>query len=84
MPARTSTPDAADLRRELGYITEEALAGLLGITVPTLRNRAAAGSLPPRYKLGRESVYRLAEVESFIKRRRVARGAPDPTRPSAA
>ena len=75
MPARTSTPDSADLRRELGYITEEALAGLLGITVPTLRNRAAAGSLPPRYKLGRESVYQLAEVESFIKRRRVARAA---------
>lgn len=73
MPAKPSTPDTAELRRKLGYITEESLAGLLGVTVPTLRNRAAAGSLPPRYKLGRESVYRLAEVESFIKRRRVAR-----------
>ena len=81
MPARTSTPDAADLRRQLGYITEEALAGLLGVTVSTLRNRATAGSVPPRYKLGNESVYRLAEVESFIKRRRVAPGAPD--RPGA-
>ncbi|HEV2037113.1 MAG TPA: hypothetical protein VGQ96_00790 [Candidatus Eremiobacteraceae bacterium] len=75
MPAKTSTPDAAELRRELGYITEDSLAGLLGITTATLRNRAAAGSLPPRYKLGRESVYRLAEVESFIKRRRVTRAA---------
>ena len=75
MPARTSTTDTAELRLKLGYITEEALASLLDITVPTLRNRAAAGSLPPRYKLGRASVYRLAEVESFIKRRRVTHEA---------
>jgi predicted DNA-binding transcriptional regulator AlpA len=73
MPARTSTPDATELRRELGYISEEALAGLLGVTVPTLRNRAAAGTLPPKYKLGRASVYRLAEVEAFIRRRRINR-----------
>jgi len=67
--------DVAALRRELGYIAESTFASLLGIEVPTLRNRVAAGTVPPPYKLGREKVFKLAEVEGWIKRRRVTREA---------
>jgi predicted DNA-binding transcriptional regulator AlpA len=65
--------DAVALRRELGYIDEKATAGVIGVTVPTLRNRSSAGTAPPRYKLGKNSVYKVAEVQAFISRRRVAK-----------
>jgi predicted DNA-binding transcriptional regulator AlpA len=75
MQSATQQPDAAALRRQLGYITAEELFALLGIALGTGRNRQSAGSLPPHYKIGREKLYKLAEVEAWIKRRRVTRAA---------
>lgn len=68
-------PDAAALRRQLGFITDAELFALFGIAPGTGRNRQSAGSLPPHYKIGREKLYKLAEVEAWIKRRRVVRVA---------
>lgn len=65
--------DAAPLRRELGYITESELFALLDIAPGTGRNRQAAGTLPPHYKLGNQKLYKVPEVESWIRRHRVAR-----------
>jgi predicted DNA-binding transcriptional regulator AlpA len=67
--------DAASLRRELGYITDDELYGLLGISQGTGRNRQSAGRLPPHYKIGREKLFKLSEVEAWIRRRRVQRAA---------
>lgn len=58
------------LREHLGYIDERATAGIIGITVPTLRNRQAAGAAPPHYKIGREKLFRLDEVDAWIRRAR--------------
>ena len=71
---QVSAPDAAAaLRRELGYITNRELFALLGIGQGTGRNRQSAGSLPPHYKIGRDKLYKLVEVERWIARRRVQR-----------
>lgn len=67
------TAAAASLREKLGYIDEQALFGLFDITWGTGRNRQSAGSLPPHYKVGREKLYKLSEVDAWIKRRRVTR-----------
>lgn len=67
--------DAAPLRERLNIITEDELFALLKIAPGTGRNRQSAGQLPPHYKLGREKVYKLAEVDAWLKRRRVARTA---------
>jgi predicted DNA-binding transcriptional regulator AlpA len=75
MESATQQPDAAALRRQLGYITDVELFALLGIATGTGRNRQCAGSLPPHYKIGRDKLYKLAEVEAWIKRRRVTRAA---------
>jgi len=75
MQSTTQVPDAAALRRDLGYITEVEFCALVGISVPTARNRQSAGSLPPHYRLGSKKLYKLSEVEAWIRRRRVARVA---------
>jgi hypothetical protein len=67
--------EGAALREKLGYIDEEQLFRLLKIAPGTGRNRQSAGSLPAHYKVGREKLYKLSEVEAWIKRRRVARAA---------
>ena len=66
-------PDAAALRERIGVITEDELFALLRIAAGTGRNRQSAGSLPPHYKVGREKLYKLAEVDAWINRRRVTR-----------
>jgi len=67
--------DAESLREQLGYIDEDAFFDLIGVTKGTGRNRQSAGTLPPHYKIGKKKLYRLAEVEAWIRRRRVARNA---------
>jgi hypothetical protein len=59
----------------LGFIGEAQLFNLLGISTGTGRNRQSAGTLPPHYKVGREKLYKVAEVEAWIGRRRVSRAA---------
>jgi hypothetical protein len=56
--------DPAALRRQLGYITDVELFALLRITTGTGRNRQVAGTLPPFYKVGREKLFKLAEVDA--------------------
>lgn len=63
----------AQLREQLGVITEEELRALLNIAPGTLRNRQNAGSLPPHYKVGREKFYEIAEVKAWMRRQRVTR-----------
>lgn len=63
------------LRAHLGYISESEFFSLIGIAKGTGRNRQSAGTLPPHYKLGREKLYKLSEVEAWIIRRRVTRAA---------
>lgn len=75
MPNETQQTDAAALRRQLGYITDVELFALLGIGAGTGRNRQSAGTLPPHYKIGKEKLYKLVEVERWIARRRVQRSA---------
>ena len=76
MQSTTQFPDAAALRRDLGFITDAELRALLGLEIGTARNRQSAGSLPPHYKIGRDKLYKLTEVEAWIRRRRVIPGAP--------
>jgi hypothetical protein len=70
-----SPRDSSELRARLGMITEAELFALLNIATGTGRNRQSAGSLPPHYKTGKEKLYKLAEVEAWIARRRVSRAA---------
>lgn len=56
------------LLRELGFLPEEALAGLLRVSPKTLRNRR---DLPVRHKLGRRCVYKVADVQAWMARRAV-------------
>ena len=71
MQSTAQVPDSAALRRELGFITEAEFCALVGISVPTARNRQSKGTLPPHYRLGSNKLYKLAEVEAWIRRRRV-------------
>ncbi len=83
MANKSTQSRAADLRHELGYVEEIVVAALIGITIQTLRNRASSGTLPRRYKLGKQSVYRLADIDAWIARRGVDRGAKRESRAAA-
>jgi predicted DNA-binding transcriptional regulator AlpA len=75
MPHKAQSPKIAELRAKLEFITEAELGGLLCNSIGRLRNRQAAGDLPPRYKVGRDKLYKLSEVEAWISRRRVSRAS---------
>lgn len=79
---RGSAARARELRKDLGYISEDDFRALLGVTLETFQNRRYAGDLPPVHKLGREKLYRIVDVEAWIARHRVAR--PDQARQAAA
>ena len=66
--------DVRALRDRLNLMTENELFALLGIAPGTGKNRQSAGSLPPRYKYGRGSYYRVEEVDAWLRRQRVERG----------
>jgi hypothetical protein len=70
-----TTAPAAALRAKLGFVTEQEVAQLFGITVLTARNRQRLGNFPAVYKVGHERLYRAAEVEAWIRRCRVAKAA---------
>lgn len=61
---------AATLRAAMGMVTESEVCALLGITLGTARNRQSAGDFPPHYSVGQAKLFKLAEVEAWIKRRR--------------
>ena len=54
-----------DLLKHFGLITEEQLAALLGITVPTLRNKPR-DKLPEFTKKGRRRLFWEASVREFL------------------
>jgi hypothetical protein len=72
-PARRQ--EAKARRRELGYYNEDEYRVLLGITLGRFRNKESAGELAPCSKVGREKLYRISDVEAWIARHRVQRGA---------
>lgn len=55
----------SDVLKRLGYISEADLAELLGITVPSLRNRPRS-KLPPFVKDGRRKLFKEEAVRSFL------------------
>lgn len=67
----TKSPGAESLRSQLGYINEDDFFALIGVTKGTGRNRQSAGTFPAHYKIGKQKLYRLSEVEAWIRRRRV-------------
>ncbi len=71
MAARSTskTKERAATLERLGYMAEERLATMLEIKVVSLRNRR---DLPTRHKLGKHSVYRIADVQAWMARRAVA------------
>jgi predicted DNA-binding transcriptional regulator AlpA len=81
---RDAATRARELRKDLGYISEEDFRALLGVTLDTFQNRQYKGGLPPAYKLGREKFFRLTEVEAWIARRRVTRATELASRSAAA
>jgi predicted DNA-binding transcriptional regulator AlpA len=67
--------NAADARRAIGYFSEDDVCAILNIVIPTLRNRISTGTAPPSYKVGNRHLFKIAELDAWIKRRRVQRGA---------
>lgn len=72
-PLDAKMDSAATLRAAMGMVTESEVCALIGITLETARNRQSAGDFPPHYSVGRKKLYKLAEVEAWIKRRRTER-----------
>jgi hypothetical protein len=64
---------AAPIRDKLGLITEDELFALFEIETSTGRSRQSRGRLPPHYKVGKAKLYRLSEVQAWIRRQRVDR-----------
>ena len=67
----TPAPDPAAVRHALGYIGEQEVCILLDIEMPTLRNRLSIGTAPPSFKVGNRHLFKLTEVDAWIRRRRV-------------
>lgn len=66
-PSHALSPsDVRQLRWELGIISEEDLAAVLGTTVSTLRKRRSARQGPPWVKAGQSVFYRRASVMAWL------------------
>lgn len=55
----------SDVLKRMGYVSEKDVAELLGITVPSLRNRPRS-KLPPFRKDGRIKLFKEEDVRDFI------------------
>lgn len=64
----------SDVLKRLGYISEEEMAELLGITVPSLRNRPRS-RLPPFTRDGRRKLFKEIDVREFLDRKTVSEDA---------
>ena len=51
---------------DLGIMTEEALAELLGLELATMANRRTKGELPAHIKPGRRVLYRVETVRRWL------------------
>jgi predicted DNA-binding transcriptional regulator AlpA len=77
MKLKSVTPaaDPSTVRKALGYVGEQEVCGLPGISTPTLRNRLSIGTAPPSYKVGNTHLFKVSELDAWIRRRRVNRVA---------
>jgi predicted DNA-binding transcriptional regulator AlpA len=66
------------LMREMGYISEQEVCALIGVTTATLRNRQCSGNAPPAYKVGKRKLFKRLDVELWIARRVNRRGRAAP------
>jgi len=66
---------SSPLMREMGYLSEQEVCSLIGVTTATLRNRQSSGDAPPAFKVGKRKLFKRIEVERWIARRRVAKAA---------
>lgn len=57
--------EEADLLNRFGLVTEADLAKLMGITVPTLKNKPRQ-ELPEFVKLGRRRLFKEQAVREFL------------------
>jgi len=62
--------EPAELLKHFGLITEEDLASLLGITVPSLRNRPRT-NLPASVKTGRRRLFKVEAVKAYLDARTI-------------
>jgi hypothetical protein len=70
-----ATGNAQAVREKLGLLYDPELAEVLGITVPTLRNRRLLGQLPPSSKVGAIHITLVADLKAWLARRQRQRGA---------
>lgn len=59
-----------EILKRFGLITEEDLAALLGITVPSLRNRPR-DNLPAFTKVGRRRLFKDDAVRAYLEARTI-------------
>jgi len=62
--------ERTEVLEKLGYMTEDDLAGVLGVTVKTLKNRARV-NLPPYVKAGHRWLFKTEAVKEYLEARTV-------------
>lgn len=67
MSERTMKKGETDTLQRFGLVSEREVAALLGVTVPSLRNRPL-DRLPAFFKEGRRRLFREEAVREFIER----------------
>ena len=70
--------DAATLRRDLGVLTEEEVALILGKEVSTLQKMRGERGGPPWLKAGRSVLYRRVSLEAWLAAQEERTSGPDP------
>lgn len=70
--------DAAALRREVGVLTEEEVALILGKEVSTLQRMRSERDGPPWLKAGRSVLYRRSSLEAWLAAQEERTSGPDP------
>lgn len=71
----TSVPEETtrEIRRALGVVSETEFAALTGAQISTVISWRSRGDSPAYIKVGREILYRLADIQDFLDQR-AARG----------
>lgn len=58
------------------WISEEEMAKVLGITLPSLRSSRARGKAPPSSPLGKERWYSVSQLREWMAKRATEESAP--------
>lgn len=70
--------DPTQLRRDLGVLTEEEVAAILGKEVSTLQKMRGDRDGPPWLKAGRSVLYRRVSLERWLADQEARTSGPDP------